>query len=416
MKTTFKAKLAAVFGAALLALISVLVLSAMMSVRQNRELDRVQSRLVPKAELAPRIEAELERLTRSLQDAVAAQDPAALEATTERKTALFELIAQAGPALEPAAAASLRWAVQDYYESARDVSSRMIAGESGELLLQDVARMQARQSKAAALIKRTTSLNRDELGQAFGAVRGTNLSADRLRLGVTAVGLVLVALIAVWGSRGMLHALAQLSSGLARFGTGDFRAAIPITTRDELAAVAVEANQMAASLQRLSAEREDDTWLKAGLAALSEQLRGELEPQLVAQRALDFLAERTGALAGALYLKEDDGALVLRATHALGRPELDLAAAPRFAEGEGLVGRALVTGELAVIGDLPSDYLHIRSGLGQTPPQELLVLPLVHFGRTAGVVELALLKPATKVVRELLLAVRTTHWKGSASS
>src|SRR6187399_1259562 len=132
MKATFRAKLFAIFGATLLALASVLVVSTWMGIRQSRELDDVQGRLVPKTELGPRVEAEFERLVRSMQDAVVAQDATALAAAQERKTALFDLIAHAGGALDPAAAAAMRWAVQDYYQTAHGVSQRMIAGESSE--------------------------------------------------------------------------------------------------------------------------------------------------------------------------------------------------------------------------------------------------------------------------------------------
>src|SRR5687768_7894984 len=116
-------------------------LSVVISLRQNANLAHVESRLVPKAELGARVEAEFERLTRTMQDAVAAQDPAGLDAAAERKTALFELIGKAGPALEPATAASLRWAVQDYYETTREVSRRLIAGESSDALTAEVTRM-----------------------------------------------------------------------------------------------------------------------------------------------------------------------------------------------------------------------------------------------------------------------------------
>jgi CheY-like chemotaxis protein len=56
---------------------------------------------------------------------------------------------------------------------------------------------------------------------------------------------------------------------------------------------------------------------------------------------------------------------------------------------------------------LPNGYLKVKSGLGETAPVQLLLLPLVHFGRKAGVLELALLKPATSAARELLLAARS---------
>jgi CheY-like chemotaxis protein/signal transduction histidine kinase len=406
VNTTFRLKLFAIFGATLLALVSVLAVSAWMGVRQSRELDDVQGRLVPRTELGPRVEAEFERLARGMQDAVAAQDPAALDATLERKAALFELVNHAGAAIDPATAASVRWAVQDYYQTAREVSQRMIAGESSEALLQEVTRMQAQQAKAAALIKRSTSVDRSELSGAFHSVREANQSADRLRLGITLAGIFGVALLAFWGGRGVLQALGHLSSGLARFGTGDFRTPIPVKTKDELSSVAEQANQMASSLARLSEAREQDDWLKAGLSGLSEQLRGDLEPHAVAERGLAFLAERVGALAGALYLSEGEGRLVLAALYAGGPSIRDGGAAERFNEGEGLVGQAFVSGELALIDDLPSGYMRIKSGLGEAVPEQLLLLPLVHFGRKAAVVELALLKPVSRVARELLLAAR----------
>jgi CheY-like chemotaxis protein/signal transduction histidine kinase len=407
LKTTFRAKLFAIFGAALLALLSVLIVSAVMGVRQNHELDQVQGRLVPRTELGPRVEAEFERLARGMQDAVAAQDLAALDATGDRKTALFELLAGASAAVDPAAAASVRWAVQDYYQTAYGVSRRMIAGESSDALLQEVTRMQAQQTKAASLIKRATGVDRHQLSDSFQAVRSANVSADRLRVGIAGAGVLLVALLAFWGGGGMLQSLGHLTSGLARFGTGDFAKPIPIQSQDELALVAEQANQMAQSLARLSEAREHDDWLKAGLVGLNEQLRGELEPQVAAERALEFLASRVGALAGALYLRGDDGALTLEAAYAGGKaatPGAQLA--QRFQPGEGLVGQAFVAGELKVIDDLPPDYLKIKSGLGEAAPTQLLLLPLVHFTRKTGVLELALLKPASAGARELLLSVR----------
>ena len=80
MTATIRAKLLLIFGVALLALVAVLVGSSWMGIRQTQELDDVERRLIPKAELGPRLEAELERLSRSMQDAVAAQEPAALDA------------------------------------------------------------------------------------------------------------------------------------------------------------------------------------------------------------------------------------------------------------------------------------------------------------------------------------------------
>jgi CheY-like chemotaxis protein len=396
---SFRSKLMAVFGTALLALVAVLVVSAVLGIRQSRALDDMQRRLVPKAELGPRVEGELEQLTRSMQDAVAAQDAGALEATIERRAAIFDLLGQAGAALEPSSAAAVRWAVQDYYDAARDVSRRMIAGESSDTLLRDIARMQEQQRKAKELVKRTTFVDRRELSTAFASVREVGAQADRMRLGVAGIAVLLVFALAYWGGGSMLQAVKLVSDGLLRFGTGNFGTPIPVKSRDELSGVAEQANRMAASLQQLSDARERDDWFKSGLAGLAEELRGELEPSEVAERALRYLARRVGALAGALYV-HDVASLELAATYAA-------SGVPRIQRKEGLVGQALESDELLVVDDPPSGYLKVQSGLGEAAPAQLLLLPLVHFGDSAGVVELALLKAASAEAREFLLAARS---------
>ncbi|HVY28958.1 MAG TPA: response regulator [Polyangiaceae bacterium] len=406
MKTTFRLKLLTIFGAALLALVATLVVSVVMGVQQANGLDEVQSRLLPKAELGPRLQTDFERLARALQDAVAAQDEAALEATAEQKAALFETIAGAGSAIEPASAAAIRWAVQDYYQTARDVSRRMIAGETGEAILQNVALMQAQQRRAQALIKQTTGLDRHVLSGAFDNLRINAKHANQLRLGITGAGVLAVAWLALWGAQGLLRALQELIAGLARFGTGDFRTPIPLTGHDELSIVASQANQMAANLLQLSDERERADWLKNGIAGLSDQLRGDLEPRVAAERTLAFLLERVHALAGALYLVDDDGKLTLEALCAGAEGFQDASAAARFAAGQGLVGQALLANDLSVVNDVPSDHWKLLSAFGESTPRQLVFVPLSDQEQSAGVLELALLEPLTDAARDLLAAVR----------
>ncbi len=183
-------------------------------------------------------------------------------------------------------------------------------------------------------------------------MRGVNHAADQLRLVITVTGILVVALLALWGSRGILQSVALLSKGLERFGTGEFQQPIAIVGNDELSAVARDANQMAVRLQSLSEQRERNEWLKAAQVGLSDELRGELDPQAVAERALRFLAVAVKALAGALYVHEAGGKLRLVASYAAGGKSSLEPPVAEFAEGEGLVGQAAASGELTVLDDL----------------------------------------------------------------
>jgi CheY-like chemotaxis protein/HAMP domain-containing protein len=410
LQLTFRAKLLLILITAGLSLVSVIAGSALLGVQQARDLADVEGRMIPRLEFGPRIETEFDRLRQGMQDAVAAQDSAALEAADQGRLRLFELIAQAGPALDAAAAAQLRWAIQDYYKDAESVSRRLIAGETGELLVDDIARMQERQRRARELITKTTRLDRQELSAGFAAVRNATLRANRFRLVIGLCGLGLSIGLSLWAARGMLRILSDISSGFARFATGDFSGKIPVSSNDELGGVAREANQMAASLSRLAEHRDRADWLKAGQFELLSQIRGELEPAVLAQRALTFLVRRIDARVGAVYLSDDDGALVLRAHHALseksGESGLEGELARRFPKGEGLLGQAALAEDLVVVNDVPDGYLKVRSGLGEAAPRCLVFLPLGHLSKTLGVLEFGLFGPISEQARELLASIR----------
>jgi HAMP domain-containing protein len=264
LQPTFRVKLLLIVGSSLLALIVVIAGSAASGLRQGRDLVNVEHRMVPRLLLAPQLESEFDRLARSLQDAVAAQDSAALEETVTGKSHLFEMMASAGDALEPHDAAAVRWKIQEYYDRAMGVSRRLIAGETGETIVSDIARMQEMQRQAVLLIRKSTGFSRDELDATFAGIHAANADANQFRFGIGVAGLVLGLALSLWVSRGMLRGLAHLSEGFARFATGDFGHEIPITTQDELGRVAKEANQMAASLRVLNEHRDRSDRLREG--------------------------------------------------------------------------------------------------------------------------------------------------------
>ncbi|TMB09424.1 MAG: hypothetical protein E6J65_29050, partial [Deltaproteobacteria bacterium] len=102
---------------------------------------------------------------------------------------------------------------------------------------------------------------------------------------------------------------------------------------------------MAVSLQRLESERRRVDWLKTAQSALSEQLRGELEPRQVAERAVSMLCRYLECPVGALYSLDADGALPLLGKHALSSSE----GLQSFRLGEGLVGQAALQTEIMVV-------------------------------------------------------------------
>jgi len=394
---SFGAKLMSIVVLATVALALVLGIYAWLGLRGARDLDDVEGRMVPKLELAPRLESQFEHLRQSMQDAVAAQDPAALDASIQLRNDFIATVSTAGAALSPADAAQLRHGITAYHEAAYGVSRRLLRGETGESLVDALAAMQAQQHSTEALVKKAARLDRRELSAGFQAVRNGITSGTRYAVLLGLSGLLLVLALSSWVASGTLRSIANLSGGMARFATSDFHEAIPVTSDDDLGKLTREANLMAQSLER-------SAWLKAGIAELSVELRGELEPKQVAERVVSFLVGRTGAVAGALLLDDGAGALALVAGHAL--PDAgDGRERRRFRHGEGLAGQAALSRELSVVDAPPAGYLGIRSGLGAGEPRTLVFLPLWRGDVSFGVIELALFTECGERVREPLRSV-----------
>ncbi|HYD79535.1 MAG TPA: response regulator [Paucimonas sp.] len=162
--------------------------------------------------------------------------------------------------------------------------------------------------------------------------------------------------------------------------------------------------KMTASLRHVrDAERLRD-WVKTSLNDLNAIMRGEHDTSALADRILQYLAERLNAGVGAIYLYDvGSGYLQLTAGYALagGRTVRG-----RFLLGEGLLGQAARDGKTVFIDEVPAEYLPIRSALGETAPGHLVALPLMHADTLIGALELGTLHPFTDEQREFLLHAR----------
>jgi hypothetical protein len=195
VQLSFRSKLFLIVGTAAASLLVMILVSMVLRVRQVASVDELERHLVPKLELGPKLETDFERLARSVQDAVAAQDHDALSRTTAEKDAFIAEIGKASAIIDAADAGSLRHAVAGYHALAHDVARRMIRGESGESLTDDIAEMQRRQRATAALIQRVARLDRHELGRGFGVIRETSARAHEYRIAIAIASLCLVLLL-----------------------------------------------------------------------------------------------------------------------------------------------------------------------------------------------------------------------------
>ncbi|MFQ6266989.1 HAMP domain-containing protein [Kutzneria viridogrisea] len=185
---------------------------------------------------------------------------------------------------------------------------------------------------------------------------------------------------------------------------GDLTRQITVQAKGEMADLKDNINRMIGNLKETTRANRDQDWLKTNLARLSGLMQGqrdlgelaalimsELAPQVSAQQGLFFLADGTWLdLAASYGVHRADGPLL------------------RFAFGDSLVGQAAVEKKTIRMAAAPPDYIRISSGLGSSPPADVIVLPVLFEGRVLGVIELASVTAFTEVHRDLLEQLKET--------
>jgi signal transduction histidine kinase/CheY-like chemotaxis protein len=118
-------------------------------------------------------------------------------------------------------------------------------------------------------------------------------------------------------------------------------------------------------------------------------LQGQKDMLTVAKLILSELAPVVAAQHGVFYIMDqsrDEPHLRLLASYAHRERK---SVGNEFKLGEGLVGQAAVEKEKILLTSVPADYVQIVSGLGEAPPLNVLVLPVVFEGAVKAVIELA---------------------------
>ncbi|MBA9001755.1 HAMP domain-containing protein [Thermomonospora cellulosilytica] len=202
-----------------------------------------------------------------------------------------------------------------------------------------------------------------------------------------------------------VRAIAEVTSAVAE---GDLTRSITVDASGEVAELKDNINSMVRSLRETTRANQEQDWLKTNLARISSLMQGHRDLSVVAALIMDELTPLVQAQVGAFYLAEEtpDGvelALLGSYGYPAGGDRPD-----RFRLGESLVGQAARSRQPIMVDEMPPGYLTVSSGLGETLPTSLVVLPIVVEDQVLGVIELASVHRFTPVQRDFLQQVLET--------
>jgi HAMP domain-containing protein/CheY-like chemotaxis protein/signal transduction histidine kinase len=181
---------------------------------------------------------------------------------------------------------------------------------------------------------------------------------------------------------------------------GDLTRQITVEAQGELDELKTNINQMIGNLRETTERNEEQDWLKTNLAKFSRMMQGQKDLESVSRLIMGELTPLVSAHHGAFFIMDnEDDSLRLIASYAY-RARKHVA--NRFMRGEGLVGQAALEKEPILLQNVPDDYIQITSGLGEAPPRNIIVLPILFEGDVKAVVELASFLPFSQIHQTFL--------------
>jgi PAS domain S-box-containing protein len=192
---------------------------------------------------------------------------------------------------------------------------------------------------------------------------------------------VIAALVLFYGQR-VVNPLAALNRNLGDLVAG--KADVTIGYQQEDTEIGEVARSMENYRQMVDAA-DRQRWVKLCVNDISESLQDEGVLSTFAEGFLSKLVPLLGGGFGAFHVRRQDGRFYLTGCYGGSTSR----AGTDYATDDGLIGQAAVERKAIVLTDLPPDYIHIRSGLGQSPPKVLAVVPLVSQDQVLAVVEVA---------------------------
>ena len=158
--------------------------------------------------------------------------------------------------------------------------------------------------------------------------------------------------------------------------------------------IAGELIMMRNQMQKAKKVDEVRIWANEGLSKFADLIRkSENDLYQLSEELISNIVEYLGAQQGGLFfISKDEGDkqfLELMGCYAYQRKKF---LEKRIEVGQGMVGQCFLEGETTYITNIPDEYVNITSGLGDTNPTNLLIVPLKINEEVVGVIEIASIK------------------------
>ncbi len=146
------------------------------------------------------------------------------------------------------------------------------------------------------------------------------------------------------------------------------------------------------NLITISQEEQKRNWASESLAKFVQILQSAKNLRALSNDIIINLVRTINANQGAIFILAEDNdqpVLDMQACYAFNRSKH---LTQKIAPGEGLIGQAFLEKETVYLKDVPDQFVRITSGLGESNPRYILIVPLKMNDDIVGIIELASFK------------------------
>ncbi|MGC3979744.1 MAG: HAMP domain-containing protein [Steroidobacteraceae bacterium] len=183
-----------------------------------------------------------------------------------------------------------------------------------------------------------------------------------------------------------VRAIAEVATAVTQ---GDLTRSIQVEARGEVSDLKDNINAMIRNLRVTTERNTEQDWLKTNLAKFSRMMQGQRDLVTVGQMLLAELAPLVEAQQGIVYVmdnNEQGQSLKQLASYADSRNNTE---PRRYALRQGIVGQCAADGRRILLQDIPTDAVHVDSGLLKARASNVIALPVLYEGQVKAVIELA---------------------------
>jgi two-component system sensor histidine kinase/response regulator len=249
--------------------------------------------------------------------------------------------------------------------------------------------------KAGEILTHVATEQEDAAVEMAHQIEQSSLKSQENTAFLLLFSLVMGATFGILLRRSVADSVGRLQTFITHLVAGNLDVEVPyLYLSNKQGLLATDLTTLRETIRALNSEH----WVKQHVAEIANELQQASSFTELSQKFLEHICPLLNSGHGVFYILFEHQLRSLGNYGQHDRKNLN----QYFEMGESLVGQCAMEKRAITLVNPPPDYISIRSGLGETAPRNILVLPVLHAENLVGVLELASFEPFSKVEISLL--------------